>query len=499
MRRLAFVTVLAALAGLLAPTALAAKPAKKQRTIVFEICRRGCRYRTIQKGVDAGGIYAYRHKTAKVKVTIQPGKYVEGVLLDGAEKRMRFDGMTIEGTKKDRKRTILEGRGATGELGAAQDGIEAVDVDGLVLRNMWARNYGSAGFLVRGAEESGRPCDGYTMENLLASGNRSFGLAVRNCLGGKMIDSAAYRQGAAGFSVAETPCDSPDWNAYAGEPCQAEPRWTLLDGDASYENALGYLGANSKYVRIIEGAFYDDGTGIAPASLDGEGREPSGWNMIERNYVFWNDYDYFLAGSAFKPTLEGLGELSGRTLDYPIGVGIALFGGDGDVVRGNHVFGNYKWGIASFSIPGESPVLDEGDEAKNVDNEIVENDLGREGADPNGEYDIWNDASGGGNCWGANSSKATFAPGGGKVPTSTIYPTCPLPRVGYGSVRSLAVEAGLQLPSGETRNAKTILGYLATQPPQDQQCSWVKRVATHPAFQTFEPVEVPSRPGELPC
>jgi hypothetical protein len=497
-RRLAPLLVLAAVGCLTAPTAPAIA-AKHQKSVVFEVCHRGCRYLTIQKAVDAAAGYAYRHKAMKVTVAIRPGRYVEEVVLDGAEPQRRFDGMTIEGTKQDRRRTILEGRGAEGGLGAAQAGISASGVDGLVLRNMWARNYGSAGFLVRGAEESGRPCDDYTMENLLASGNRSFGLVARNCLGGKMIDSAAYRQGAAGFSVAETPCDSPDWNAYAGAPCQVEPHWALLDGDASYENALGYLGANSKYVRIIEGAFYDDGTGIAPASLDGEGREPSGWNMIERNYVFWNNYDYHLAGSAFEPTLAGLGELNGRMLGYPIGVGIALIGGDGDVVRGNHVFGNYKWGIASFSIPGEPPVLDERDEAKNVDNEIVENDLGRGGADPNGEYDIWNDASGGGNCWGANSSKATFAPGGGKVPTAAIYPICPLVKVGYGAVRSLAVEAGLQLPSAETRGAKTILGYLATEPPQDQQCSWVKRVATHPAFQTFEPVEVTARPGELSC
>ena len=54
---LALVPVLAALLGLgaLAAPALAAKPAKKQSTMVFEACRHGCQYRTIQKAVDAAG------------------------------------------------------------------------------------------------------------------------------------------------------------------------------------------------------------------------------------------------------------------------------------------------------------------------------------------------------------------------------------------------------------------------------------------------------------
>ena len=54
--------------------------------------------------------------------------------------------------------------------------------------------------------------------------------------------------------------------------------------------------------------------------------------------------------------------------------------------------------------------------------------MGREGADPNGEYDFWNDNTGGGNCWGGNSANSTFAPGNGKVPLSQIYPACPQAR-----------------------------------------------------------------------
>jgi hypothetical protein len=496
---LALLASIAALAGLVAlPGVAAAKSARKTKPTVFEACHHGCRYRAIQKAVDAAGSYAYKNPKAKLTVTIRPGKYVEGVVLDGTERKKRFDGMTIEGTKPDRTRTILEGRSAKGRLAAAEDGLEAIGVDGLVVKNIWARDFESAGFLIHAA--GGRPCVGFTMDDLLASGNHSFGLSAQGCLGGKMIDSAASRQGVSGFSVAETPCDAANWGALGGVPCQSAPQYALLKNDESYENTLGFSGTNAKYVRIIENAFFDNGTGIVPNTLESLNGGPNGWNVIERNDVFWNNLDPYLTGAALSTGPGGLGDLNGQILKYPTGVGIVLHGGDNDVVRGNHVFGNYKWGIASFSGPGETLVVNQGDEAKNVNNEIVENTMGRGGADPNGEFDIWNDDTGGGNCWGANSPNSTYAPGNGKVPLSQIYPTCPQAEIGYAAAKSFNLAPGLQIAGlADTGNASTILGYAATAPPQNQQCSWVRRIATHPPFQKFTPVEVTPRAGEVTC
>jgi hypothetical protein len=495
----------ACLGALAAPTLAAKGGGKQAKPKVFEVCKHGCRYRTIQKGVNAAGTFKAKKGNAKKKVVvaIRPGKYVEGVVLDGTLKTKDFDKLTIEGTKKDRKKTILEGKNAKGELGAAQNGVEAISVNGLVLKNMWARNYQSNGFFIHAANEGGQRCDGYTMDNLLASGNRSYGLFAKNCYGGKMINSAGYHQGDSAFYVGETPCDSKKWTNHGvappPKPCQAHPKWTLLKNDRSYENVLGYSGTNSKYVKIVESAFYNNGAGIVPNTLDSEGFEPNGWNVFERNDVFWNNYNYFLAGSAFHTVSEGLGQLAGATVNYPTGVGIVLYGGDHNVVRRNNVFGNYKWGIASFSGPGEIYVANEGDDAKNINNEIAENTMGREGADPNGEYDLWNDNTGGGNCWGANSANATFAPGNGKVPLSKIYPSCPQAEVLADQVHSLDITAGLQLDLGDESNPATLLGYVSQNPPQNQQCSWVRRVASHPAFQKFTPVEVAPQPGELSC
>ncbi|HEX3239642.1 MAG TPA: hypothetical protein VHR18_05850 [Solirubrobacterales bacterium] len=495
-----------ALTALAAPAlAKAGGKGKQPKTKVFEVCKHGCKYRTIQKGVNAAGSFKAKKANAKVKaiVAVKPGKYVEGVVLDGTAKKKDFEGLTIEGTKKDRKKVVLEGKNAKGELGAAQNGIEAIDVDGVVLRNMWARNYQSNGFFVHADASSGQSCDGYTMDNLLTSANRSYGLFAKGCKGGKMINSAGYHHGDSAFYVGETPCDSAAWTNHgvvpAPKPCQRKPQWTLLKNDKSYENVLGYSGTNSKYVKIVESAFYNNGAGIVPNTLDSEGYEPNGWNVFERNDVFWNNYNYFLSGAAFRTVSGGLGQVAGATVNYPTGVGFALYGGDHNVVRKNNVFGNYKWGISSFSGPGELYVANEGDDAMNLNNQIVENKLGREGADPNGEFDIWNDASGGGNCWSANSANSTFAPGNGSVPLSQIYPACPQPTVLNDQAKSLSPAAGLQLNLANLSDPTTILGYAGTNPPQNQQCTWVVRLAAHPAFQKYKPVEVAALPGELTC
>ena len=70
---------------------------------------------------------------------------------------------------------------------------------------MWARNYQSNGFFIHAADQSGQKCDGYTMNNLLASANRSYGLFAKGCLGGKMINSNGWHQGDSAFYVGETP------------------------------------------------------------------------------------------------------------------------------------------------------------------------------------------------------------------------------------------------------------------------------------------------------
>ena len=61
---------------------------RARRSKTYKVCKHGCKYRTIQKAVNKSG------KNAKIKV--KPGKYKEGVIVQGH----KHDGLTIMGTKK---------------------------------------------------------------------------------------------------------------------------------------------------------------------------------------------------------------------------------------------------------------------------------------------------------------------------------------------------------------------------------------------------------------
>ena len=111
-----------------------------------------------------------------------------------------------------------------------------------------------------------------------------------------------------------------------------------------------------------------------------------------------------------------------------------------------------------------------GDDAKNINNQITENSLGRDGADPNGEFDFWNDATGDSIAGPPKPPARCFAPGNGSVPLSTIYPGLP------GAVLADQVEEP-QLERrtarwilGDEGNPSTILGYAGQSPAQNQQC-----------------------------
>ena len=127
-----------------------------------------------------------------------------------------------------------------------------------------------------------------------------------------------------------------------------------------------------------------------------------------------------------KTVSGGLGEIGTcpmarlPELNYPIGIGVILFGADGWVVKNNNIFGNYKWGAAAFS----DPLGNEGDDAESQNNRFIDNKMGRGGTDLNGTSvdgaDFWVDGSGDGNCFVDNGAGSTFDPSAtAPRPTST--------------------------------------------------------------------------------
>ncbi len=433
---------------------VAKKKGNKNKT--FVVCKNGCKYKTIQKAVDKA------KKTKKPTIKIKPGKYKEGVIVEGH----KYNGISFIGKGKNPKKVILEGKNAKGPDGLAQNGIEAIDVNKVTIKNMWARNYATNGFFVRDsapAPDTKIDCKDYVMKDLIASDNRAYGMYAFGCAGGKITDSEGSGHGDSAFYI-------------GGTPIQNNPKTTVLTRLDAHENVLGYSGTNSRYIEITNSDWYNNGIGLVPNTLDSEPFEPSTGGVIRNNNIFWNNFNYFLPNSGVDTISNGLGTIGEATIQYPTGVGIALFGATDWLVENNQIFGNFKWGSAAFSDP-----FNTGDDAISTGNQFISNANGRGGTDTNA-VDFWIDGSGSGNCFEGNVS-STFDPSGGAT-NEELYPECPAPAGPTPGATGTSFGEGEQL--GE------LIGYATTDPPENQECSWTQH--PHPPFEDFEPVDVTPGP-----
>lgn len=354
------------------------KTTKKRKPLL--VCRRGCPYKSIQTAVNDARPGA--------TVRIKPGTYTEGV-----DVKADKDGLKIVGLGTKPEEVVLEGKGAKRPDGnPAQNGIFVDGADNVEMRNMTAQNFPANGFFVRN-------CDGYVMDRLIAGYNRAYGLYAFNCVGGRMTYSEGYGHGDSAFYVGQT-------------PVQEKPKQTLLSHLEAYENVLGYSGTNSKYVTIQQSEFYNNGAGVAPNTLQSEKFPPALDGKVTDNLIYWNNFNYFKAGSKVKPLPAATG-----SFQYPTGVGVVLFGTTNWDVRANLIFGNFKWGVMSVSDPTYEP-------ATNRNNKVRFNVMGAAFDDANGQ-DFWTEGTGSGNCWENNSPGATYDPG--SVPQPLLYPNCANP------------------------------------------------------------------------
>ncbi|MFN8161518.1 MAG: hypothetical protein U0R52_10820 [Solirubrobacterales bacterium] len=462
-----FTVAAVAAAALLVPAFASGTASAKSKGKVLTVCKHGCKYRTIQAAVDASG----RGATVRVK----PGKYVEGVQVSGS----RHDGLKIIGTGRKPGAVVLDGKNAKLRDGSlANNGVEGIGVDRLTVANMKVMRYAANGVYTHGSSDNkATACHGYTMRNMVAAFNRSYGLFAFNCIGGRMTDSVGYGQGDSAYYV-------------GGTPFQSKPKWTSLDHLTGFRNVLGFSGTNSKYVNIHDNDFFNNGAGIVPNTLDSEPYEPTTGGVIQDNNIFWNNFNYYLPASNVKTVSGGLGTVGTLELNYPIGAGVIVFGGDGWTVKNNRIFGNYQWGAAAFSDP-----FNTGDDATSRNNRFIDNKMGRNGTDKNGTAvygaDFWVDGSGSGNCFSGNGAAATFDPSSVNT-LAFLYPSCPAP----GS-------SGTGTSIGDTdQQFGDLINYVGsdnTNPadgPEQMECGWTQH--SHPAFKGYKPLKITPGPVCLP-
>ena len=455
------VAALAMIAAFTITTASA--QAKKGDPLV--VCKFGCKYKKIQKAVDK----AKKGDT----INVLPGKYKEGVIVEGR----KYDNLTIQGMvqkkngtfkKAKPKKVVLEGKNAKSDAGLAQNGIEAIDVTGITIKNLTAQNFATNGIFIRdsnptdGDTSADVDCRDYVVKNTFTKANRSYGVYAFGCGGGKMLKSTGILHGDSAFYVGATP------------PLD-KPEWTLLKGLDAHLNVQAFSGTNSRWIEITKGNFYNNGSGIVPNTLDSEPYEPATVGKIHDNNIFWNNYNYYLPNSKVQTISDGLGTIPGtdQVINFPTGIGVTLFGVTGWEVYDNKIFGHFKWGASAFS----DPVGNEGNDALSTNNTFRDNEMGLERHRHERRRLLQRRVRQGHVLRGQLQLDVRSERHG---PDSVLYPACPAPDVGTGSV------------FGDGDQFGDLAAYVTATPPANQQCSWTEH--PHPKFGKYKPAMVTPGP-----
>ncbi len=261
---------------------------------------------------------------------------------------------------------ILSGKGSTPK-NIPNNGIVINGADKVTLNGLSAFDYSGNGFFAVNVTD-------YLMTNLVAKRVGVYGLYAFNSVGGEMSNSVGAWTNDSGFYVGQT-------------PPQTKPKRTILKNLVSYGNQLGYSGTNSRYVTITNSRFYNNGIGIVPNALDSEKYAPFEDNVITNNEIFFNNFNYY-RGSPWKLASTSTGT------NFPVGIGVLLFGGRRTQVTGNKIYGNYLVGVAGL----QQALLKARDAQELIGNRVWNNQFGNDGKNVNGR-DLFYDGDGQDNCF----------------------------------------------------------------------------------------------------
>ena len=192
--------------------------------------------------------------------------------------------------------------------GRRRDGF-VVHADGVAILNMSAHDFSRNAFYWDGA-------DRFRASYLTAWNVRGYGIYVED--GESGVVDHDYVSGAA------------DAAYYVGEcrPCRA----TIAHVVARL-SAVGYSGTNATGVTIRDSLWDRNGTGILPNSYANEALPPQARTTLVRNRIV-------ASGWSRVPLATPLAGL--------LGIGIAIAGGNENIVRGNTVTASERYGIAVF-------------------------------------------------------------------------------------------------------------------------------------------------------
>jgi hypothetical protein len=278
-------------------------------------------------------------------------------------------------------------------------GLRVDRADGFVIRNVTAAHAAEHGIYIH-------EVDGYLMQRVKFFYNKEYGGLMFTSDHGLTTDCEGYGSGDSAIY--------PGAAAETGEQTTESRRrsnQTITRCDI-HHNTLGYSGTMGNGTRVVNNHFYDNGTGITTDSFYAGGHPgyPQDGAIFEKNQIYSNNFNTFLPGSDVEPKVP-----------VPVGVGILIAGGNGNEIRGNRIYDNWRRGTMLINVPDSFS----NDQATTVDsvshrNRYHNNVMGiaPDGTKvPNGVDFWWDEAPNQqDNCWFDNG-QATTDPQGPLMPS----------------------------------------------------------------------------------
>lgn len=200
----------------------------------------------------------------------------------------------------------------------------------------------------------------------------------------------------------------------------------------SHDNTIGYSGTAGNGAWAHDNRFHHNATGMTTDSFaSGHPGMPQDCAKFQDNRIHSNNADLFndeRDAYCRKPYVERDPKVVCPTFQVPVGTGIGIFGGNGNIVRGNWIYDNWRDGVKLLWVPANFRGEPDKGIDTSFDNAFRDNHMGvrPDGVrDPNGN-DFWWDQEGRGNCWqgnvgsGGGQPSTNFGPAPG-CPGSTVY------------------------------------------------------------------------------
>ena len=271
--------------------------------------------------------------------------------------------------------------------------VRADRADGVVLRNFTVQYSDFNNVYVL-------ETNGFRLERIVSRWSREYGVLSFTSDNGLYSHITAYGSG--------------DSGVYPGSGPQGHCQWYGIELRRinAYGNTVGLAGTSGDGLWIHDSRFHHNAVGLGFDSVfRNHPGMPQDCTKIERNRIYSNNLDVYTAQRdtyCRAPVLARDPRIVCPTVLPPMGTGIVFAGGNGNIVRDNWIYDNWRYGAMLFWVPAfirgvDDPAL-QNDTSHS--NQYVGNRMGRTPGGmraPNG-LDFWWDEEGSGNCWEGNGT-----------------------------------------------------------------------------------------------